>query len=896
MEGDILSRMVLNISDFKTKLNQVENMLHKTVSKIERSSVASSRKMGESVEDFAKRSKVAAGKYSRGWWDSFGRVALGFTIAYRAMLVFEAGLRKVVDITGAAIQESSELAATQAKLAFWYMMHTKETLTYAEAFERAAVNIHALGDASVYSVATLEELTTGIDELAQSVGAIPAEMIPAMASLVDFTVMVAQTTGSTTRQVRQEFQALMEGRIKTLDVMSRSLVKTGIMTRKDLHHMRQMQNQAEILEKVMSAVHEKWAVARDIYREASIEAAKGFWEKALKMNIRLSVELASELTKTGKVAGNLFAKVFVEHGKKALADIDKGLQNNVLTMMALRSILDKTLIAFEKTLEGISWFIAALCRMSDELVIAVKALGGLLIAGIITKLLSGLGKMIIWLALGPIRVFTSAVTLLNTAILRIPLLLYASVVAAQAFFKTMGMSGEYLKDLFMEIPKALKGIYSTLTSELGKLFSSMGDFIWDLLPAPIKKIINWIVEKIDEAATAIKDKAKEAADTIIPIIQNVGKKAAKVTGDLYEVLKTEGFDFAKKFGKNFKDTVLGHVKMLENLLAPVWSKLSGDGEENFKKMLDDAKKMIEGLGWQFKQGREETEKELRARLLKEQQILRLRLQMEKDFYIGRLAGVQANADAEYEIRVAEIEELARNKAEKDEFLALAAAAHAERVLVIHGTMTDGMKRGFAGYLDTVKTGFETTRDFLKQVLTNLESAIQTTMGDAFYDAFTGQLKSIQDYYRAFAKSFVRAWANMISQLIMELIKLKIMKSILGGVGGGTGGIVAAAVSHTGGIVGETPFPARIVSADLFSNAVRLHNGLAPDEFPAILQKGEVVIPKDATPALQSQSTQVDIVNVVDDAMFDRYLASARGQDAIVNVIGVRSQTLKRIIR
>ena len=31
-------------------------------------------------------------------------------------------------------------------------------------------------------------------------------------------------------------------------------------------------------------------------------------------------------------------------------------------------------------------------------------------------------------------------------------------------------------------------------------------------------------------------------------------------------------------------------------------------------------------------------------------------------------------------------------------------------------------------------------------------------------------------------------------------------------------------------------------------------------------------------------------------MFDRYLATARGQDAIVNVIGARSQTLRRVMR
>ena len=48
--------------------------------------------------------------------------------------------------------------------------------------------------------------------------------------------------------------------------------------------------------------------------------------------------------------------------------------------------------------------------------------------------------------------------------------------------------------------------------------------------------------------------------------------------------------------------------------------------------------------------------------------------------------------------------------------------------------------------------------------------------------------------------------------------------------------------HEGGRVGESGTKA-IMPASLFNNAPRLHGGLAADEFPAILQKGETVIPK-----------------------------------------------------
>lgn len=53
----------------------------------------------------------------------------------------------------------------------------------------------------------------------------------------------------------------------------------------------------------------------------------------------------------------------------------------------------------------------------------------------------------------------------------------------------------------------------------------------------------------------------------------------------------------------------------------------------------------------------------------------------------------------------------------------------------------------------------------------------------------------------------------------------------------------AAVPHSGGMVGVTPFPQRIVPSRVFDYAPRLHRGLAPDEYPAILQAGERVVPR-----------------------------------------------------
>ena len=62
-------------------------------------------------------------------------------------------------------------------------------------------------------------------------------------------------------------------------------------------------------------------------------------------------------------------------------------------------------------------------------------------------------------------------------------------------------------------------------------------------------------------------------------------------------------------------------------------------------------------------------------------------------------------------------------------------------------------------------------------------------------------------------------------------------------GGATVADNLALVRHSGGTVGVSGGAMRSIPASYFNSAPRLHQGLAADEYPAILQKGEQVIPK-----------------------------------------------------
>ena len=115
----------------------------------------------------------------------------------------------------------------------------------------------------------------------------------------------------------------------------------------------------------------------------------------------------------------------------------------------------------------------------------------------------------------------------------------------------------------------------------------------------------------------------------------------------------------------------------------------------------------------------------------------------------------------------------------------------------------------------------------------------------------------------FAMRGETSFRDMIDAMIRDLLRMaayqNITRPLFGGIsgaignlfGGGTtgphigaGGTTAFGM-HGGGIAGQDSSFTRTLPGGLFSHAPRLHSGLMPDEFPAILQKGEAVIPKDA---------------------------------------------------
>lgn len=144
-------------------------------------------------------------------------------------------------------------------------------------------------------------------------------------------------------------------------------------------------------------------------------------------------------------------------------------------------------------------------------------------------------------------------------------------------------------------------------------------------------------------------------------------------------------------------------------------------------------------------------------------------------------------------------------------------------------------------------------------LAEMANEVGENFSTAFEDVILN-IRSADEAIKAFAQDLARL---AIRQAITQPLSYGISNAVQGlfsgglsGVGGSSrsiwaGGSLAdygytTAVAHSGWMVGAPPSLTRQVSSEMIQGASRYHGGLAPDEFPAILQRGEMVIPRDVT--------------------------------------------------
>ncbi len=168
---------------------------------------------------------------------------------------------------------------------------------------------------------------------------------------------------------------------------------------------------------------------------------------------------------------------------------------------------------------------------------------------------------------------------------------------------------------------------------------------------------------------------------------------------------------------------------------------------------------------------------------------------------------------------------------------------------------------------------------------------------------TGAFRSMEDALVQFVQTGKLDFQSLIDSMIADLTRLALRQMILGPIAGalgsalgnlfGASGTTATAAgpglsgdatagitAHRGGIVGTDPLPVRALPADLFANAPRLHRGLAPGEFPAILQRGEGVFTPGQMAAMGSSGRTVVNVTVINNAGAEVAVRERQGRDGL----------------
>ncbi len=120
-------------------------------------------------------------------------------------------------------------------------------------------------------------------------------------------------------------------------------------------------------------------------------------------------------------------------------------------------------------------------------------------------------------------------------------------------------------------------------------------------------------------------------------------------------------------------------------------------------------------------------------------------------------------------------------------------------------------------------------------------------GKGLGDTLSRAFQSAESAFRSFAMTGKLDFKGLVQSILADLATLAFKSAVLGPIAKWLGGAfpsLFAPVSHAGGMVGAAA-PMRAVPALAFAGAPRLHSGgwagLAPDEVPTILQRGERVL-------------------------------------------------------
>lgn len=166
------------------------------------------------------------------------------------------------------------------------------------------------------------------------------------------------------------------------------------------------------------------------------------------------------------------------------------------------------------------------------------------------------------------------------------------------------------------------------------------------------------------------------------------------------------------------------------------------------------------------------------------------------------------------------------------------------------------------YMAELREDMQNIGLYISDKMADVAQSIESSISNAF-TSMMAEGANFKDAMKSFAleirNAYIRAFADIIAKQMMAQATSGIVNNVMGGVMGFAGSILGgffgggatiapdpnpmmAYYAHGGGTVGRLS-RSRTFPASVFAGAPRLHDGLASDEYPTILQKDETVIPK-----------------------------------------------------
>jgi len=212
-------------------------------------------------------------------------------------------------------------------------------------------------------------------------------------------------------------------------------------------------------------------------------------------------------------------------------------------------------------------------------------------------------------------------------------------------------------------------------------------------------------------------------------------------------------------------------------------------------------------------------------------------------------------------------------------------------------------------IQSMRTEMELLRVALSAAEQQVVQIFASNLNNAFESAAqsVGELISGVQSFGDFIKSLGQITQQFFSQLLIDIglaiARQVILNALLSAAkSGGAGGTIIGAIAglmHDGGVAGKNGTPT-IVDPRIFRNATRYHDGgivgLKPDEVPAILQKGETVIPKGGAAPGGASNQNIQVLNTIDtESIYQAAQTSSTFRKTILNVVRAERSSFKQAL-